>query len=74
MAYASGLLRGTTWEMCYFVWEAPRFGAMRSALKFSVGKLKKRDHSKDIGVHVRMILKWIVNMMRRCGVDWYGSG
>jgi hypothetical protein len=58
--------------MCYVVWEAPRLGALRSALKFSVGKLKKRDLLK--GIHERMILKWIVNMMGRRGVDWYGSG
>jgi hypothetical protein len=42
VAYASGLLTGTTWEMCYVVWEAARLGAMRSASKFSVGKLKKK--------------------------------
>ena len=49
-------------------------GAMRSALKFSVGKLKKRDHLKDIDAHETIILKWIVNIMVRHGVDWYGSG
>jgi hypothetical protein len=47
---------------------------MRSALKYSVGELKKRDYLKDIGVHERIVLKWIVNMMGRRDVDWYGSG
>jgi len=60
--------------MCYVVWEAALLGAMRSALKFSVGKLKKRDHLKDIDAHETIILKWIVNIMVRHGVDWYGSG
>ena len=64
MAYASGLLAGTTWEMCYVVWEATRLGggAMISAWKFSVETPKKRDHLKDVGVHERMVLKLIVNI------------
>jgi hypothetical protein len=39
-----------------------------------VGKLKNRDRLKDIGIHERIILKWIANMMVRRGVEWYGSG
>jgi hypothetical protein len=39
-----------------------------------VGKLKKRDRLKDIGINERIILKGIAKIMVRRGVDWYGSG
>jgi hypothetical protein len=33
-----------------------------------VGKLKERDHLKDSGIDVRVILKWI--FVKEGGMDW----
>jgi len=49
-------------------------GMAQDRVERSVGKLKERDHLKDIDVHATIILKWILNIMIRHGVDWYGSG
>jgi len=31
---------------------------------FRSGNLRKRDHLKDVGVHVKIILKWIFQELR----------
>ena len=61
---------GKTWRALQWVSEGG--GAHKSTLKFSIGKLKKRDQLKGIGVHERIILKWIVNMVGRRGVGCNG--
>jgi hypothetical protein len=40
-----------------------------------VGESKGRDHSEDLGVDGRIILKWMLrNMVGECGMDSSGSG
>jgi len=48
-----------------------RMGKMKNAYTISVGKLKVRDHSEDLGVYWRITLEWI---RVECGLDAYGSG
>ena len=45
--------------------------------RFCWGKLKKRDHSDDLGVNWRIILKWIFkqwNEEARTGFMWLSIG
>ena len=45
-------------------------GKRRGAYRFFFWrKLKQRDHSEDLGVDRRKILKWILNLFRGCGLD-----
>jgi hypothetical protein len=47
---------------------------IRNAYKILVESLKGRDHSKDLGVDGRIILKCILGKYgRRCGLDISGS-
>jgi hypothetical protein len=47
-----------------------RMGDMRNATKFWLKSLKVRNHSQDLGVDGRVMLKWIIG---KCGLDSYGS-
>jgi hypothetical protein len=42
--------------------------------KFKPEKLNERDHSEDVGIGGRIILEWILNMLRSCGVNASVSG
>lgn len=35
---------------------------------------KRLDHSEDLGVDERIILKWILNILWVCGQDSFGPG
>jgi len=40
--------------------DVAHMGEARSAYKISVGRLKARDHSEDLGVDGRIIMEWIL--------------
>jgi hypothetical protein len=40
-------------------------GEMRNVCKISVGNLKGRDNSEDVGVDGKVILKWILGKLGR---------
>jgi hypothetical protein len=43
-------------------------GGDKNANKFYSEFLKGRDHFKEIGIHKRMILDWI--LVKQCGTVW----
>jgi hypothetical protein len=44
-----------------------KHGAIKNAYKILVGKLKAKNHSEDLDVYGRIILKWILKKQR---VEW----
>jgi hypothetical protein len=49
-------------------------GEIRCAQKLWSGNLKGRDHFQDLSINGRIILKCILNMLRRSGLDSSGMG
>jgi hypothetical protein len=47
-----------------------RVGKMRNAYKTLVANLEGREHSEDLGVYGKIILKWILG--KWCGKLWTG--
>jgi hypothetical protein len=45
-------------------------GDVRNVYKILVGKSEGRDHSEDLGIGGRIILKWILE--KYCGRVWTG--
>jgi len=51
------------------------YGDRRGAYRVMVGKLEKRDHSKDQGIDGRIILSWIFRKLDGGhGLDCSGPG
>jgi len=44
------------------------FGVRRVCKGFWFGNLRERDHSEDIGIDGKIILKWILNWMGTDGL------
>jgi hypothetical protein len=44
------------------------------SLRVLVGKYGKWDHLKNLGIYVRVILKWILKKWVWGGLDFSGSG
>jgi hypothetical protein len=53
-----------------WVGHVARMGDVRNAKKNWLENLKGRDHSKDLGVDVRIILEWILG--KESGEVWTG--
>jgi len=48
---------------------------MRDAYNILIGKLKGRDHAEHLGVHVKIILEWILGKLGgKVGTTLSGSG
>jgi hypothetical protein len=70
----TGVIRAITSRRMRWAGQVARIEEMRRSYKMLAGKPEGRNHLRDLGVDVRIILKWTLGGKVRAGCIWLRIG